>query len=163
MSRRRLLRVSGAALLTLTADEAARFGGVGPADAWWVEVVAATDSTMLVARRARTPVVAQRRHLAGPNEDAGGGETDTERRRLGLRQRLVQLGDKWALPLSAEHLDALGVGETETAVLVRMENGDPPRLVIRRAPTFDEAVESTLLEHGEALRQLATVPAVPDV
>lgn len=75
-----------------------------------------------------------------------------------MRVQLQRMGDGWVLPVTAEQLKALGLDEKEVAVLVRLENGEISRLVIRRAPTFPEAMEATLEQHGEALRRLAAVP-----
>lgn len=74
-----------------------------------------------------------------------------------MRQRLVRLDDGWALPLSEEQLAGIGIGKGDAAVLVRIEEGVPPRLIIHRAPTFDEAMEDTLTQHRQALVTLASI------
>lgn len=76
-----------------------------------------------------------------------------------MRRKLLNVGGEWALPLSAEQLTTINVDENDAAVLVRLVDGDPPRMVIRSAPTFTEAMETTLSEHAEVLLTLATVPS----
>jgi hypothetical protein len=75
-----------------------------------------------------------------------------------MRRRLVRVGDGWALPLTVGELLEIGVDGADVALLVRPSGGDPPRLTICRAPTFDEAMEATLTTHEAALRTLAAVP-----
>jgi hypothetical protein len=159
VARRRLTPAAEEWLLPLREHERAVVKGTGGLfDSVWVESTCTTASIYLIARRARTPEVARRKHLARPADDAGGGEAGTEQKRFGMRRRLQRLGDAWALPLSAEHLSAIGVDETDAVVLVRLEDGDPPRLVLRRVPSFDEAMQDTLMEHREALVTLAAYP-----
>ncbi len=77
-----------------------------------------------------------------------------------MKRKLQRVGREWLLPLSAEQLEVLGIDSngTEAGVLVRVEQGDVPRLIIRRAPTFDEAMHDTLEIHGEAIARLAAIP-----
>ena len=127
-------------------------GGTGnfPNDVW-IEVVGNTHSALLIARR---------RHIERPALKTEREQTENERRFEVIR-KLQNMDNGWALPLTEEQVSALGLDETDTAVLVRLVDGDPPRLVIRRAPTFSEAMEDTLATHGEALRRLAAVPDIP--
>jgi hypothetical protein len=72
-------------------------------------------------------------------------------------RKLVRVPQGWALPLTDTEMRTLGV-QPGGRVLVAVEDDTPPRLVVCRAPTREEAMESVLNEHEEILRTLATTP-----
>jgi len=76
-----------------------------------------------------------------------------------MRRQLKRVGGELVLPLTTAELAVVGAdGEGPAAVLVKMEAGPPARIVISRAPTFDEAMEAVFRDHREVFVRLAAMP-----
>jgi hypothetical protein len=72
-----------------------------------------------------------------------------------MKRRVEKRGPQLLVALTSE-LERIGASE---AVLVRVVEGDNPQIVLSCPLTFEEALDSTLTDHAEALRTLATMPS----